>query len=445
MCQPGPGSLDSGGAVGHSLSVTLTYSSRITLPNMEEEDDIYDHMYDVTQDEVEEKDEMGYNEFEENKQEPMHIAEVVQELQNKGLLIKLSQTREPSAIAVNPSKGDTPDQQETAAASIIQFFWRKKRATKPSHVKAKTAKPKKARETNLHFNDTNFQLEYEEGELTMKISLSNYLYHRLTRDTVEISLETFQFQPRVRKFTFLHTKDRDKLDMFLKHTKKEQKFKNYMNKEVPQFLDREFESLISGDRKRTKVISQRDAKSYYTKRGLPQAVINKAIQHNQDISINEWQAMHGPLMAQTSSKILARIFKQFSTWVGDYKARQMTEKNLEDFLITHQQLKFSSSEELTRIMQTHRSLVTKSNLLNRFFQENANNSSWGFAEFCGFLFSEENSLQVPRTLGPSRFVARTRGRERCTRTWAGPSPTTGFTPHTTPPSHLRWQQAKLKH
>ena len=237
--------------------------------------------------------------------------------------------------------------------------------------------------TQIRWNAETLHLEFMEGNSENKIDLRLYLYHNLVdRFGLEISIVSANlFLPKRKVFSFANSENREKLDLFLSRKKKQVKDVYYKRSQVHH---RELE--------RRGTLTEKETQSFFSRVGLNYEV--KEYLKENDIKtfcLKEWSNLCNHMMTLETSEALKEIFVEFSTLFGENQL--MTVDNLANFLSTYQEEKFERTpEELQCIIRNHTTEVRIVRLIDPV--KEVEKGVWNVQDFCEFLLSAGNRLQV---------------------------------------------------
>ena len=139
------------------------------------------------------------------------------------------------------------------------------------------------------------------------------------------------------------------------HFKKKKKEFTYSNELLPHFLSWELGKLCTAGN----TITPQVASAYFTRKGVHHQLVEKGrlranshVKMDKQIGIIEWKALYDSMVEMSSSIILTKLFKRYSTWMGDNTPQLMTVQNLHEFLTRNQQ-EATTLHETTQIMKSH--------------------------------------------------------------------------------------------
>ena len=206
-------------------------------------------------------------------------------------------------------------------------------------------------------------VEWEEEKGTVEMKLESVMFHNLVDADGKIGIEinsvlSNSSQPEKRVLFFSNEEDRQKVEELLKKSQELIQKKMIFSKDlVNMFLQREFKNLKPKIIDGVKKIKRKHIKSYFKRTGMKMP--KKALSEDHHWSFEDWKNVYKLMMDQQTSKVLQAEFRHNSIWCEENMPWKMTPKNLEDFLMKHQQEKHSN-EEISDIMLRHKTPVIPS-------------------------------------------------------------------------------------
>ena len=203
-------------------------------------------------------------------------------------------------------------------------------------------------------------LEWEEEKGTEVVELESVLFHNLIDADGKIGIKinsvlSNSYQPEIQVLFFSNEEDRQKVVDLLKKSQELIQKKMIFSKDlVNMFLQREFKNLKPKLFEGVKKIKRKHIKRYFKRTGMKMP--KNALSEDHHCSFEDWQNVYKLMMGQQTSKVLQSVFRHNSQWCEENTPWKMTPKNLEDFLMKHQQ-ESHSSEEISDIMLRHKTQV----------------------------------------------------------------------------------------